>query len=197
MPPRLFLNFGIPPTKSPPSWGADSMPDVVVPSLLPWSLLLLALFPGIGGARPPGGLGMPPKPGIGGAPPIGGPAAPPPVVLPTAGAERSLVTVFFRALPLLMSWRRAPYERKQSVQGEWYYIKASVRRIITYSTGTSGWFCIPGWCCTWWRRRWWWRSSHARHGRRWRGWRRHFQTRALDLFFSWFLGSELGGCPQD
>lgn len=72
-------------------------------SLLPWSLLLLARFPGTGGASPPG-LAIP---GTGGAPPRGdGPD--PPEDLATIGAERSLVTVFFRALPLLMSARSAP-----------------------------------------------------------------------------------------
>lgn len=29
MPPRLFLNFGIPPANSPPSCGADSIPELV------------------------------------------------------------------------------------------------------------------------------------------------------------------------
>lgn len=67
--------------------------------MLPWSLLLLAR-PGAGGASPPGGLGA--DPGTGGAPPMGGPP-PPPEGFPTTGAERSFVTVFLRALPLLMS----------------------------------------------------------------------------------------------
>lgn len=71
---------------------------------LPWSLLLLALFPGTGGARPPGGLAIP---GTGGAPPTGaGPE--PPDTFPTIGADRSFVTAFLRAFPLLISARRAP-----------------------------------------------------------------------------------------
>lgn len=74
-------------------------------SRLACSLLLLALFPGAGGARPPGGLDMP---GTGGAPPTGdGPG--PPDTFPTIGADRSFVTAFFKGLPLAISERRAPY----------------------------------------------------------------------------------------
>lgn len=73
-------------------------------SRVPWSLLLLALLPGTGGARPPDDFAMP---GTGGAPPSGdGPG--PPETFPTTGADRSFVTVFFKALPLLISARRAP-----------------------------------------------------------------------------------------
>lgn len=75
-----------------------------------WSLLLLALFPGTGGARLPGALGIPP--GIGGAPPNGeGPG--PFEVFPTWGADRSFVTVFLSALPFEMSERSAPYNTRQ------------------------------------------------------------------------------------
>ena len=105
-PPLLFLSFGMPPANNPPSWGAESMPEAVV-WLDPWSLLLLALFPGTGGASPPGGLGAPPIPGTGGAPPTGGPDDED--VLPTWGADRSLVTAFLKALPLWISERRAPW----------------------------------------------------------------------------------------
>jgi hypothetical protein len=45
---------------------------------------------------------------MGGAPPSGdGPG--PPAALLTCGADRSFVTVFLSALPLLMSERSAPY----------------------------------------------------------------------------------------
>lgn len=69
------------------------------------SLLLRALLPGAGGARPPGGLAMP---GTGGAPPRGEGAEPPEDFPLTIGADRSLVTAFFSALPLVISERRAP-----------------------------------------------------------------------------------------
>lgn len=72
-----------------------------------WSLLLRALFPGTGGARP-GGAGALARPGIGGAPPMGGPPPPPPDVAPTMGADRSFVTAFLRALPFVISPRSAP-----------------------------------------------------------------------------------------
>lgn len=91
--PPLFFNLGIPPAKRPPSCGAALIADATDPS----SLLLLARFPGTGGASPPGGFGAPPRPGMGGAPPTGGPEEF--GVLPTIGAERSLVTAFLRALP--------------------------------------------------------------------------------------------------
>lgn len=49
-------------------------------------------------------------PGTGGAPPTGeGPA--PPETLVTIGADRSFVTAFFKAFPLLISERRAPWKR--------------------------------------------------------------------------------------
>ena len=85
------------------------MPEAVV-WFDPWSLLLRALLPGTGGARPPGGLGAPPIPaipGTGGAPPTGGPDDEDP--LPTTGADRSFVTAFFKAFPLWMSERSAPF----------------------------------------------------------------------------------------
>lgn len=95
-PPRLFFSLGIPPAKSPPSCGA---PESIPVFVWPWSLLLLALFPGTGGARPPGGFGAPPIPGTGGAPPTGGPEDEDDE-LPTWGADRSFVTAFFKAFPL-------------------------------------------------------------------------------------------------
>lgn len=49
--------------------------------------------------------GAEPRPGMGGAPPMAGPDEED--VLPTTGAERSLVTVFLSDLPLLMSASRA------------------------------------------------------------------------------------------
>lgn len=104
-PPPVFRNLGIPPANKPASCGALSIAAAEGAPGVPWSLLLLALFPGMGGARPPGGFAMP---GTGGAPPSGdGPG--PPDTFPTIGADRSFVTAFLRALPLLMSARRAPY----------------------------------------------------------------------------------------
>lgn len=91
-PPPRFFSLGIPPAKSPPNCGAGSAVAV------PWSLLLLARFPGTDGARPGTG-GAPPIFGTGGAPPTAG-AAEELDSLPTCGAERSLVTAFLRALPL-------------------------------------------------------------------------------------------------
>jgi hypothetical protein len=110
MPARVFFSFGMPPAKRPASWGAESAPEA--PPLAeawpaPWSLLLRALLPGTGGARPPGGFGAPPMPGIGGAPPTGGPDEDEDAEA-TCGAERSFVTAFLRARPLWMSERRAP-----------------------------------------------------------------------------------------
>lgn len=102
--PPVFFNFGMPPANKPPSCGAPLIAGAAGAFRLPWSLLLLALFPGTGGARPPVGLAMP---GTGGAPPTGeGPG--PPETLPTIGADRSFVTAFFKAFPLLMSESRAP-----------------------------------------------------------------------------------------
>lgn len=140
-PPRLFLNFGIPPANRPPSCGAESTPDDGV-SLDPWSLLLLARFPGTGGARPPGGFGAPPKLGMGGAPPTGGPDEEDD--LSTMGAERSLVTAFFKALPLLISDKRAFYVDvvSKTFLSDLYPIIASLEgasTVATYSAGTSCW----------------------------------------------------------
>jgi hypothetical protein len=106
MPPRFF-NFGMPPAKRPPSCGAAAMSaEPVFPE--PVSLLLLIRFPGTGGASPPGAFGMPPKPGTGGAPPTGGPDEDD--ALPSmAGADLSLVTAFFKALPFEISESRAPW----------------------------------------------------------------------------------------
>lgn len=112
----------MPPANRPASCGADSVDAAAAAAALfppARSLSLLALlFPGTGGARPPGGVGAPrpmppippipmPSPGTGGAPPTGGPP-PPPDGLLTIGADRSLVTAFLRARPLVMSPRRAP-----------------------------------------------------------------------------------------
>lgn len=81
-----------------------------VDSERPW---LLPRLPGTGGARPPGGLGAPPIiPGTGGAPPMGGPPPPPPDELAMMGAERSFVTAFFSALPLVMSESSAPCRQR-------------------------------------------------------------------------------------
>lgn len=108
-PPPVFLSFGIPtPAKIPPNCGAALAPLLSPPPVV--SLLLLALFdppapgPGIGGARPLGGL---PKTGTAGAPPFSGPAEAPDV-FPTMGADRSFVTAFFSLAPLVISVRRAP-----------------------------------------------------------------------------------------
>ena len=108
-PPPVFLSFGIPtPAKIPPNCGAAIA--VLLSVLLVVSLLLLARLdppvfaPGTGGARPPGDL---PRPGNAGAPPFGGPAELPDV-LPTTGADLSLVTAFFNFVPLVISVRRAP-----------------------------------------------------------------------------------------
>ena len=104
-PPLLFFNLGIPPAKSPPSWGAPS--DIAIAVDDPWSLLLRARLPGTGGASPPGGLDPPPMPGIGGAPPAGGPDDE--EVFPAmVGADRSFVTAFFKALPFCISPNKAP-----------------------------------------------------------------------------------------
>jgi len=92
-PPALFRSFGIPPANMPPSCGADSMPVEAV--VLPWSLLLLALFCADGTDGAPGGR----SPGTGGAPPIGGAAEEEEPDLSTMGADRSLVTAFLSALP--------------------------------------------------------------------------------------------------
>lgn len=102
--PPVFFNFGMPPANKPPSCGAPPTAGAAGAFRLPWSLLLLALFPGTGGARPAGGRAIP---GTGGAPPTGAGAAPP-EALATIGADRSFVTAFFNALPLLMSESRAP-----------------------------------------------------------------------------------------
>ena len=75
----------------------------------PVSLLLLARFPGTGGASPEGGWGARFMPGTGGAPPMGGPLGAS-ETLPTCGADRSLTTVVFLSfMPLLMSVKSAPY----------------------------------------------------------------------------------------
>lgn len=107
-PPRL-RSLGIPPAKSPPSWGAAGSAVPLSPPD-PVSLLLrsrLAACPGgTGGASPPGGGGGFAMPGTGGAAPNGGPEdlTPPPAII---GADLSLVTVFFNLVPLLISERRA------------------------------------------------------------------------------------------
>ena len=106
IPPPRFFNFGIPPANRPANCGGCSTPVAPPLSLLLWSLLLRALFPGTGGASPPGGLGAP---GTGGAPPNGdGPD--PPDVFPIIGADRSFVTAFLSDFPFVISLRRAPYK---------------------------------------------------------------------------------------
>lgn len=102
-PPPRFFSFGMPPTNKPANCGAGS----AAPPLL-WSLLL-ALFTGTGGARPPGTAGAPLGIiGTGGAPPVGIPPPPPPDAFATWGAERSFVTAFLRALPFDISLSKAP-----------------------------------------------------------------------------------------
>lgn len=46
---------------------------------------------------------------------MGGPPPPPPEAVPTCGAERSFVTAFLRALPLVMSERRAFWAPKKRI----------------------------------------------------------------------------------
>lgn len=104
-PPPRFFSFGIPPANSPPSCGGWSIPAALL-SAFPWSLLLRARFPGIGGASPPGALDIP---GTAGAPLDGDDLGPPETTPPpTIGADLSFVTAFLRAFPLVISWRRAP-----------------------------------------------------------------------------------------
>lgn len=100
MPPLVFFSLGIPPAKSPPNCGAASIVPAEPP---PVSLLLRFLFEpeGTGGASPPGGL----IPGTGGAPLTGPPELD---LLSMTGADRSLVTVAFSFLPLLISDSNAP-----------------------------------------------------------------------------------------
>ncbi|KAL5385674.1 hypothetical protein PMIN02_008736 [Paraphaeosphaeria minitans] len=108
--PPDFLSFGKPPANRPPSCGAALTIPVPPPTASPAvSLLLLALLPGTGGARPDGGAGALPMAGMGGAPPTGGPLGPSDT-LPTMGADRSFITVtFFNLAPLVMSPNSAPY----------------------------------------------------------------------------------------
>lgn len=106
IPPPRFFNLGIPPANIPPSCGAAAIPPASPPATAPSSLLLRARFPPPSpvGARLPGGFSIP---GTGGAPPTGG-AAEPPAFESTMGADRSLVTAFFRRAPLEMSESNAP-----------------------------------------------------------------------------------------
>lgn len=105
-PPRL-RNFGIPPAKSPPSWGAEGTLALLSCPGIP-SLLLRSLFAacpdGTGGASPVGGFAMP---GTGGAPATGGPEVFPPS-FETSGADLSFVTAFFSRAPFEISERSAP-----------------------------------------------------------------------------------------
>jgi len=91
-PPPVFLSFGMPPAKIPPSCGAAMPADASFDPLLTLgeSLLLLALF-APGGA---GGL----RPGTGGAP-AAAELPNPSDTFPTIGADRSLVTAFFSLAP--------------------------------------------------------------------------------------------------
>jgi hypothetical protein len=158
-PPDL-RSLGMPPANRPPSCGADAM------ALSPVSLLLRALFPGPGGARP-GGAGGLPIPGTGGAPAMGA-ALDASLGLPTMGEERSLTWVTFLSLaPLPMSDSSAPCALSVAVTSR-------KRHRRTYPP-CSGWrFCSWGFHSRHWRG-WWWPSStpsHGRHRRRWRR-RRH------------------------
>jgi hypothetical protein len=103
-PPPVFFSFGMPPANSPPSCGAESMLDIALCCRSLWSLLL-RIRPGAGGAKLFGAFG---KPGTAGAPPSGDGPGPPELLPPTNGADRSFVTVFLSALPLLMSESNAP-----------------------------------------------------------------------------------------
>lgn len=104
-PPRL-RNLGIPPAKRPPSCGADGTLALLSGPERPSLLLRSRFAAGTGGARPVGGFL---KPGTGGAPPIGGPADLPPS-LEIIGADLSLVIVFFKRVPLVMSDKSALYQ---------------------------------------------------------------------------------------
>ena len=97
-------NFGIPPARIPPNWGAALAVPESAP-LCPTSLLLRRrLFEPVG-ASPPVTLG---RPGTGGAPPTGGPEGPL-LTLPICGADRSLMTsTFFNLVPFEMSPSNAP-----------------------------------------------------------------------------------------
>lgn len=107
-PPDL-RNLGMPPANKPPNCGAALAAPPSLAASPPVSLLLLARFPGTGGASPVGGAGARPMPGTGGAPPTGGPLGPSDT-LPTIGADRSLTWVtFFSRAPLLISESSAPY----------------------------------------------------------------------------------------
>lgn len=137
MPPLVFFNLGIPPAKSPPNCGAASA--VLDDDAPPVSLLLRFLFEfeGTGGARPPGGL----IPGIGGAPATG----PPELGLSaTMGAERSLVTVAFNFLPLLISVSSAPCHSVSFIPFRFYHPALEVGKLFggTYTSCASGrWSC--------------------------------------------------------
>jgi len=103
-PPLVFFSLGIPPAKSPPNCGADSI-VLDEPPPPPVSLLLRFLFPpGTGGASPVGGR----IPGTGGAPLIG-PAPESAFLLSIRGEDLSFVTVDFSLAPLLISDSSAPY----------------------------------------------------------------------------------------
>ena len=102
--PPALRNFGIPPAKIPPSWGAAPVVLVVAPACPP-SLLLLERLPAAGGAKPPGSFG---RPGIGGAPLTDGPEGPL-LTFPSCGADLSLiVSTFFNFAPFEMSPKSAP-----------------------------------------------------------------------------------------
>lgn len=166
--PPDFLSFGIPPANKPPNWGAAlAMPPPSLAPSPPVSLLLLARFPGAGGARPEGGAGALPIPGTGGAPPMGGPP-PPSTGLPTCGADRSFTwATFFSRAPPRMSPNSAPCARLAPVMPT-----QPDKAAKTYSSSSSRRFpprSFP-------RHRRWWRwssgtSTHRRHGRRGRWWR--------------------------
>lgn len=175
-PPPVFLNFGIPPAKIPPSCGAEAM---AAPPVSPPSLLLLARLPpgGGGGAKPPGADGLFAIPGTGGAPIAG--AAGADIFVSIIGADLSLTTTFFNLAPPSILLSSAPYEFLQlALQTSRCLNSYSVLRgVPSYPSGAC---LFLAWQST--RRghrRWWWSSSSSTHTGHWRGrwWRRHCEGR--------------------
>lgn len=165
-PPLVFFSFGMPPAKSPPNCGADSIVLDEPPPPPPVSLLLRFLLPlGVGGASPVGGR----IPGTGGAPLIG--PAPESGFLSSRGVDLSFVTVDFSLAPLLISDSSAPCSTMSASLSTTFVLYNHARSDLfqeTYSAfGSRCW-----WSC--WQsatsrhRRWWRRSSEPWHWGRWR-----------------------------